>query len=498
MVLAFCRLPRGSPSKPSYTQQLAIRRAGYFLSIRLLKHKVVLLRFRLVLLIPLLLGGIAFSLAQAPSGEPVALASRPPMGWNSFDAYGLTITEPQFRDNVNVLARTLKPFGWQYAVIDEGWFLKNPIDLKNPEKVVYEFDANGRYNPVPERFPSAMLDGKNQGFRALGDYVHAHGLKFGIHVVRGIPREAVKQNLPVANSSFRAQDAADTSDPCPWDPTNWGVRDTPAGQAWYDSLLAQYAAWGVDFIKVDCISDHPYRPAEIQMLHKAIVKTGRPIVLSLSPGPTSPGIVSELIPYAQMWRISDDVWDYWKNTKHAPRSVHDQFELAAAWAPYANNGTWPDADMLPLGYLGPEPGDGDPRETRLTQAEQKTMVTLWSIMRSPLIIGANLTALDAWTTSLLTNRDVIAVNQFAHDQRQVAREGDTVAWTASGKNGVRYLALFNLNDRDKTIARSYAFYNLPSATYTSRDLWSNDDRGRSDSVKVTLAPHSCILLELTP
>jgi alpha-galactosidase len=456
------------------------------------------LRFRFVLLSTILLGGFVSSLAQAPPTKSVELAPRPPMGWNSWDAYGLTITEPQFRDNVSVLAKTLKPFGWQYAVIDEGWFLKNPKDLKSSEKVVYEVDANGRYNPVPERFPSALVDGKNQGFRALGAYVHAQGLKFGIHIVRGIPREAVKQNLPVANSRFRARDVADTSDSCPWDPTNWGVRDTPAGQAWYDSLLAQYAGWGVDFIKVDCISDHPYKPTEIRMIHKAIVKTGRPIVLSLSPGPTSPGIVQELIPYAQMWRISDDVWDYWKNVRHAPRSVHDQFELAAEWAPYAHAGIWPDADMLPLGYLGPEPGDGEARQTRLTEAEQRMMVTLWSIMRSPLIIGANLTKLDDWATSLLTNRAVLDVNQYAHDQRQVAREGNTVAWTATGENGVRYLALFNLNDRDKTIARTYAFYNLSSASYSSRELWSNEDRGRSDSINVTLSPHSCILLELKP
>jgi alpha-galactosidase len=152
--------------------------------------------------------------------------------------------------------------------------------------------------------------------------------------------------------------------------------------------------------------------------------------------------------------------------------------------------------MLPLGYLGPEPGDGEARQTRLTQAEQRMMFTLWSIMRSPLIIGANLTKLDDWTTSLLTNRDVLDVNQYAHDQLQVAREGNTVAWTAAGKNGVRYLALFNLNDRDKTIARTYAFYNLPSGSYSSRELWSNEDRGRSDSINVTLPAHSCILLEL--
>jgi hypothetical protein len=286
------------------------------------------------------------------------------MGWNSWDAYGLTITEAQFRANVEVLAKNLKPFGWNYAIIDEGWFLKNPMERSTPGNLVYELDANGRYIPVPARFSSAMDKGENTGFATLGTYVHSRGLKFGIHIVRGIPRESVTRNLPMAGSHFHAQDVADVSDACPWDPTNWGVRDTPAGQAWYDSLLAQYAAWGVDYLKVDCISDHPYKSAEIRMIHRAIVKTGRPIVLSLSPGPTSPGLATELIPYAQMWRISDDVWDYWTNVKHFPRSLHDQFELVAAWAPYAHPGTWPDADMLPFGYLGPHPGDGDARQSR--------------------------------------------------------------------------------------------------------------------------------------
>ncbi|MFC6647191.1 glycoside hydrolase family 27 protein [Granulicella cerasi] len=261
--------------------------------------------------------------------------------------------------------------------------------------------------------------------------------------------------------------------------------------------MSQYAGWGVDFIKVDCISDHPYKPGEIQMIHKAIAKTHRQMLLSLSPGPTSPSIAKELLPYAQMWRISDDVWDFWKNTRHAPRSVHDQFELAAAWAPYARPGSWPDADMLPLGYLGPEPGDGVARQTRLTPAEQRTMMTLWSIMRSPLIVGANLTKLDDWTTALLTNRDVIEINQYAHDQRQVAREGNTVVWTAEGRNGKRYLALFNLNDGDKRITRTYAFYNLPSGAYRSRELWTNQKGEPSDGIDVTLPAHSCMLLELT-
>ena len=438
----------------------------------------------------------ATTIAQSPVGnqaENVKLAERPPMGWNSWDAYGLSITESQFRDNVAVLAKTLKPFGWNYAVIDEGWFLKNP-----PDKLIAAFDANGRNIPVPARFPSSLSNGENTGFVALGIYVHSLGLKFGIHIVRGIPRESVAANRPIAESQFHAQDAADTSDACPWDPTNWGVRDTPAGQAWYDSLLSQYAAWGIDYLKVDCISDHPYKPTEIRMIHRAIAKTGRPIVLSLSPGPTSPGIAKELAPYAQMWRISDDVWDYWTNTKPFPRSVHDQFELAAAWAPYALPGTWPDADMLPLGYLGPVPGDGQARASRLTHDEQQTILTLWAMMRSPLILGANLTRLDEWTTKLLTNREVLDVDQNGHDQRQVARVDNVVTWTAAGKGSVKYLAMFNLNDSEQGVDHNYVFFNLPPGRLHTRELWTGTDRGTGESVKVDLPPHGCILLELHP
>jgi hypothetical protein len=429
---------------------------------------------------------------------PRKIAPRPPMGWNSWDAYGLTITEDQFRDNVDVLAKTLKPFGWTYAVIDEGWFLRNPEDRPKPERLVYEIDANGRYNPVPARFPSALNAGQNTGFAALGAYVHAQGLKFGIHIVRGIPRVSVTQNLPVAASTFHAQDAADTSDVCPWDPTNWGVRDNAAGQAWYDSLLRQYAAWGVDYLKVDCISDHPYKPSEIRMIHRAIVKTGRPILLSLSPGPTSPGIAPKIAPLAQMWRISDDIWDYWRNPQPFPQSLHDQFPLAAGWAPLAHDGRWPDADMLPFGYLGPSPGDGSPRLTRLTHDEQQTMFTLWSMMRSPLILGANLTRLDDWTVHLLTNPDVIKIQQTGHNQRQVSREGNVVVWTSAGPGDTRYLALFNLGDSDKTVQQKYTFYNLPRESYSARELWTQTDLPRSSQVQVTLRPHACALFALNP
>ena len=441
---------------------------------------------------------VTVSAAAAEPGHAggAVIAATPPMGWNSWDAYGLTITEVQFRENVGVLDDKLKSFGWTYAVIDEGWFLKNPEDRPTPEKLIYVLDDNGRYIPDPVRFPSALTGTQNTGFAALAKDVHARGLKFGIHIVRGIPRESVARNLPVANSRFRARDVADQTDACPWDPTNWGVKDTPAGQAWYNSLIAQYAAWGVDYLKVDCISDHPFKLAEIRMIHKAIVKSGRRIVLSLSPGPTSPGVLQAIKPYAQLWRISDDVWDYWSNQQAWPRALKEHFDLLSGWGPVATAGSWPDADMLPIGYLGPNPGFGEARQSRLTPVETQTMLSLWAMVRSPLILGANLTKLDADTLKLLTNKDLIELDQSSFGQHQEAREGFTVVWSSQGPDGVRYLAFFNLGDQPARVQHSLAFYNLPRSSYDAKTVVEGEELGQITGIDITLPPHGSRVLKL--
>ena len=414
------------------------------------------------------------------------------MGWNSWDSYGLTITEAQFRANVDVVAKKLKAAGYQYAVIDEGWYLANPQKEK-AAAFVYRMDANGRYVPASNRFTSAQSEA---GFKPIADYVHAQGLRFGIHIIRGIPKEAVTANLPVAGSAFHAADAADTTDKCPWNPDNWGVKDNAAGQAWYDSLMKQYADWGLDYIKVDCIAAHPYKGDEIRMIHRAIAKTGRPIVLSLSPGPTALENVAEVGQNAQLWRISNDVWDHWERGKEWSQSVKDQFDVIASWSKYAKPGNWPDADMLPLGMLEPVPGDGKPRATRLTRDEQRTLLTLWAMARSPLFIGANLTELDDWTLGLLTNRAVIDLDQHGMQHRQAGREGDVIAWTSELSGGRRYLALFNVGDEAKEIKAGSANYGLAGTKYRMTDIWTGKDLGRSDSVTAAIAPHGVLLLEL--
>jgi len=465
----------------------------------------------------LLVSALTLQSAIAQTPAPAKVAATPPMGWNSWDSYGLTITEDQFRANVKVLSSDLKKFGWNYAVIDEGWFFVNPQDRPKPDTLVYAIDANGRYVPVPARFPSAGKETPAQAqpsaasyklltttqsttFKPLGDYVHSLGLKFGIHIVRGIPRASVERNLPIANSSFHAADAADTSDACPWDPTNWGVKSNAAGQAWYDSLLTQYADWGVDLIKVDCIADHPYKIDEIRMIRRAIDKAGRPMVLSLSPGPTSLDHAAEVAVEAQMWRISEDFWDVWNNTsgRAFPQSLYGQFAKTAAWAPYTKPGNWPDADMLPIGHLGPVPGWEKERDTRFTPTEQQTLLTLWSMARSPLILGANLTQLDDETLKLLTNPDVLRIDQTATRSGQVMHDGDIIVWTADlppeSPDGSIALALFNLGESQVVVNSSFVVYGLDDATYRVKDAWTGKNLGKLKSVTgLTLEPHAAVL-----
>jgi hypothetical protein len=443
------------------------------------------------------------------------------MGWNSWDAYGLTITEPQFRANVDVLRDKLLPLGWNYAVVDEGWFFENPGDRPTPDKLHYALDPYGRYVPVPARFPSAVVTGSASplaspadathklpvtieatSFTALGAWVHAQGLKFGIHIVRGIPRATVERNLPIEGSDFHAQDAADPTDACPWDPTNWGVRNNAAGQAWYDSLLRQYSSWGVDLLKVDCIADHPFKLDEIEMIHRAIQKTGRPIVLSLSPGPTALAHAADVARLANMWRIADDEWDVWAAApgKTFPQGTKDQFARLAAWAPYAKSSNWPDADMLPIGELRPEPGWGHARSSHLTPEEQRTEVTLWAIARSPLILGANLTLLDEPTLALITNRELIEINQTATKSFELLRQGDFIVWQANLPGNRIALALFNTSDTPINPNGTFAGLSptLSDHPWNVRDVWAGKELGPQRRITTDLAPHACRLLILRP
>jgi alpha-galactosidase len=430
------------------------------------------------------------------SAASSGLLPTPPMGWNSWDSYGLTVTEEQFRQNMVVLAAQLKEFGWQYVVVDEGWYLQNPESATKPEALLYTINSHGQYEPAPNRFPSAK---GGAGFKPLADAAHNDGLKFGIHIIRGVPKQAVTAKARIGSTSFRVKAAADPTDICPWNPDNFGVKANAAGQAWYDALMKQYASWDVDYIKVDCIASHPYKAAEIKMIHRAIQRSGRAMVLSLSPGPTALANAAEVGANAQMWRISQDVWDHWEKGKEWSQSVKEQFPVIASWVKYAKPGNWPDADMLPIGELSPTPGDGTSRTTRLTEDEQRTMLTLWCMGRSPLFVGANLTKMDGYTKSLLTNPGLIAVDQSSTENKFLGQDGDVVAWTANSSTGPSsYLALFNLSDTSVKIESAYGAYGFPNDTYKLRDVWERKELGEHAQIVVELPAHGSVLLELKP
>jgi hypothetical protein len=374
-------------------------------------------------------------------------ALTPPMGWNSWDCYGPTVVEEEVKANADYMAANLKKSGWQYIVIDIRWYVENDksggYNQTDPRYVMDEF---GRYQPAVNRFPSAA-DGK--GFKEIADYIHNKGLKFGIHIMRGIPVIAVNQNTQILGTDVRAQDIYSPENQCMWLRDNYTIDSKKKGaQEYYNSLFELYASWGIDFVKVDDLAG---RLPEIEMVRKAIDNCGRPIVFSISPGPGQLEQADFLTNNANMWRTVGDFWDNWPQLK-------PQFAVCASWAPFVGAGHFPDADMLPLGKIGIRAERGDPRMTGFTKDEQYTLMSLFAIFRSPLMFGGDLPGNDEFTLSLITNKDVLNVNQHSTNNKQLFRNDDLIAWTADDpKKGDKYLALFNATDQ-KEIMESKAIW----------------------------------------
>ena len=408
--------------------------------------------------------------AAMPSAwaAPGDVAATPPMGWNSWDSYGTTVTEAEVRANAGYMAKHLKQHGWQYVVIDIQWSEPNAQAHGYRPGAQLAMDQYGRLIPAVNRFPSSA---GGRGFRPLADYIHGLGLRFGIHIMRGIPRQAVKANLPVLGGQARAGDIADTASICPWNTDMYGVDlGRPGAQDYYDSILKLYAGWGVDYIKADDIA-RPAHREEIAALHRAIGKTGRPIVLSLSPGPAMIKDVAFLQQNANMWRISDDFWDDWK-------ALRLNFILMSIWSGVGRPGAWPDADMLPLGRIGIRAERGEPRMTRFTRDEQRTLISLWSIAQAPLMFGGDLPSNDDFTLSLISNDEVLAVDQHGAHGGAFAEGGDSVVWTADGPGAnEKYLAVFNVGEAGPIDVRvAWAALKLPERCVV-RDLWERKDIG---------------------
>jgi alpha-galactosidase len=430
-----------------------------------------------------------------------SLALTPPMGWNSYDAFGDSVRESEVLTNADWMKQHLQPLGWDTVVVDFRWYdrLAKGQPGQSPEGVM--IDQYGRCIPAPNRFPSATNDA---GFKALADEIHAMGLKFGIHIMRGIPRLAVEKNLPIAGSSFTAAQAVrpvcDPNRECVWNQDMFGVNaTTEAGKAWYASIAKQYAAWGVDYIKCDDIANLQrgkiYDADEIEALSAALKNSGRSIVLSLSPGATPVSQGAHVARFANLWRISPDFWDNW-------RSLNHNFDLFARWSAYTGPGHWPDGDMIPFGHICQRNCDVRPdRWTRFTRDEQLTLMSLWALASSPLMLGMNLPDNDEWTTAILTNPEVLAVDQdpLGKPAQRVTISGMSADIRVKPlADGSRAVGLFNRTSQPVQV--DLRWRDLHQSGIRSRpdvrDLWLRKDQGRQTEFTADLPAHGCMLLRV--
>ena len=401
-------------------------------------------------------------------------AMTPPMGWNSWDCYYSSVTEKEVMQNAQYLVdNDLVRHGWEYVVVDIRWYCNHPSlgggNYNQRGDQDYVIDDYGRYLPSPTRFPSCMQDGVNVGFKPLADKLHAMGLKLGIHLMRGVPKSVVGSSYKLKGSEQTAwsQVYSSTTPACTWLKDNLTVRNNEYGQLYYNSIMDLYAQWGVDFLKIDDLS-RPFYTDEIRMIRRAIDQTGRPMVLSLSPGKTQLQYAQDCLDNANMWRMMDDLWDNWS-------AVDAVFQEADAWSQYARPGNYADCDMLPLGQIAMTIGDAgytsaqSGRWTSLTENEQLTMMSLWGICHSPLFFGGEMTRNDDFTLSLLTNEEYHRMHKYGVEARQVLNDEDMgrVAWTSlDPETGNRYLALFQ-RDNNRWIVGQKALYRSEVVAYTT-------------------------------
>ena len=421
-------------------------------------------------------------------------ALTPPMGWNSYDYYDTAVNEEQVKANADYMAAHLKEFGWEYIVVDIEWYSYDAGSQRDRHQYIpfwkVAMDEYSRLIPCPDRFPSSV-DG--QGFKPLADYVHSLGLKFGIHIMRGIPREAAHNHGQLLGTAATANEIADPSSICFWNPDMYGVvPDREGAQEYYNSIFDLYAQWGVDFIKCDdiCRHDMPSARRETEMLHHAINNCGRTMVLSLSPGPAKIEQAWHYEKYANMWRITDDFWDTWP-------LLLDMFKRCELWQNHVSEGCYPDCDMIPVGYVGK--GFHQERETGFTRDEQITMMTLWCIFRSPLMLGAELTKLDDWTKELLTNQKVLRLLSASKGAKQILRDNKKAVWVSEDtEENAWYLALFNFKETESTICIDEAElkdFRLSGKEY--EELWTKEvgvNEGRE--LKAQIASHGAKLFKI--
>ena len=423
------------------------------------------------------------------------LIKTPPMGWNSFDSYGCHLYEEVALKEIDAFAAELLPFGYEYFVIDNGWFAeqelmecdgyKIPVDLGCVADHVC-IDEYGIPVPAPCFFP--------RGMHHLADACKRKGLKLGLHLMRGIPRKAVELNTPIKGTSYRARDIAVLADTCCWCSYMYGIdANKPGAQEYTDSVFEKFCEWGVEFVKIDFVTRCP---DAVEAYVSAMENCSGEMCLSLSPG-TSNKRYYDTYRRTQMLRTTSDVWDL-------PKDIDKGFEAWKLWQGLEQEDFYPDLDMIPFGELcilrrkqnlhkkgdALFAGEGLHHICAFSEDQKETFITQRALAASPLMYGGSMVSLDAHTRHLLTNADMLNCNQngvmgicqYAEDGIEVYLTPEKVVSGIQPYQGVKkgWLGIFNRNAASKAIQLPQGKLGLNPAlqgaepnSYLLRDIWHN-------------------------
>lgn len=431
-------------------------------------------------LVLLLFGNINGALAQniysAGNIPPLnkTLALKPPMGWNSWDCLGWGATESELKASAQYMHKNLKKLGYEYIVVDMLWYgdkaasdFEAFVQEAISKKPSYSIDSFGRLLPDLIKFPSAK---KGKGFKPLADYIHSLGLKFGVHIMRGIPWQAVEKNMTIKVTALGATSIGQPEKSCEWYDGIYGVdMSKPGAQEYYNSVFMLLAKWGVDFVKYDDITNVP----ELEAISKASRICGRDIVLSVVPDGIPDSILKQNV---HMARTGYDFWDVWEMLKRG-------FPVAATVVKESIPGYWPDLDMLPIGKLGLKISykGPHPRISNFNKDELHSLLTLWYISRMPLMIGGYLPQTDPLTLKLITNREALEVNRNSTNNRQIKFKNAHIVWAADiPQSENKYVAFFNQWESMEPIKPSITWQQLglTGNKYKVKDLWNNKELGQ--------------------
>lgn len=446
-------------------------------------------RSLLVVFAVLSLVAIDLSTRYAPAVQAAnnGLGATPYLGWSSWSLTGNHVSgygnswlnAAHVEAQSDAMHQKLQSHGYAYINLDAFWY--------KVSSGVFAVDAYGRWTPDTSRFPN---------IGAVGKYVHNNGQKFGLYLVPGIPKNAVSQNTPILGTSCHAKDITvqPLTDGNHFKNTYKIDYSKPCAQAYINSIASQLHGWGADFLKLDgvapgsAVAGYDTR-ADVQAYASALKPYNIWLELSSSVDISN---ISTWQQYANGWRIEGDVECYSACTTPALTiwsKITNRFKDAPKWAQYAGPGGWNDLDSLDVGN-----GSMD----GITNTERQTTTTLWAISVAPLYTGDDITKLDSYGVSLLTNDEVIAVDQAGKPATPVSQSSNQQVWKVKNTDGSYTVALFNLGSSSATVTANWSDLGF-SGSATVRDLWSHTNLGSfSDHFSATLSSHASRLLKVTP